>query len=376
MNENSNDILNTVSKHLERITRFEAKDLQLLKPEENLLLPVTLELSQSVTFSIKSQQGAASLPSSVVKVPDKSTLNEISLDVLALARHQAPDAVQDWVAQDDGAYRRLMPVLATFRDTVRAHGYEHPCLECNGACTVVCRNCSGSGDCSCSDCSGTGKRSCYSCHGSRQTNCGACNGRGRWTELNGSAGPQQKQCNVCTGSGKAKCTYCDYDGKIRCQSCTGTGSKPCKTCGRTGRVNCRDCSASGIQHESQIVAATVDVTENLNVVSNDQKLLAVVHSKIDLDALQGYGRLLKTQSKITGTTIVSIYDLELLLCQADIQAASKHFLIYGFGSNKSVVDFSNIAGELLEGDLKLLEASTLSASRWSFERQCASGVRQ
>ena len=366
-----------VAAHLEPITRFDANDLRAEAPEQALQIPLILQLDQRVTFGANMHSGAAALPGHVSKVADHRALDAELERERRTAEAGLESVVGAWVQADAGAYRRFLPADAAFGRPPRAYGVVDTCSACTGCGKVKCSWCRGKGRNDCAPCFSTGRITCSNCEGSRSVSCPACRGRGRWSEPftewrwdesrkeNVAIHTNQpRSCDSCSGSGHVSCGRCDYAGKITCLICVGKGHTDCHSCGATGEVNCKPCAASGIVHAWGRVEAEVTRQESLDVQTEDAALAEQVRNRIIRTELPGLGALTGVRNEVVSDGLRSSFRLRLDALHAPLVMAGRSFAFYGFGPIPKVVDFGNIAGHMLAGDLLGLEQALAASGRW------------
>lgn len=370
-----------VAAHIERVTRFDGRDLTEAEPEKFIALPIELTLIQEVSFAADVTSGASRLPASAENVFDKTAFQSELEERLAKARTDAPLALQVWCDSKHGSYRELISKESTFLENLSAVGYEHTCADCDGAGKLRCGTCAGSGHTSCTSCGGDGWDYCYRCSGTKRVSCAFCSGRGRWSEqVQESSWDHALNTNVinyrtvyhscphCGGDGQERCIVCRPDGTIDCRTCDGDGKLRCTRCGATGHVDCGSCHASGIRHVMGEVVATITTNEQLNIFTDNTQLKTLINSKLSRSLLPDYGALDEAQHSVTGNVIETTHRLHLDVREARLCVGAETFVLYGFGPTAQVFNFENIAGHMLADDLGRLEKSVESSSRWQRSR--------
>lgn len=366
-----------VAAHLEPITRFGAADLSAQGPEQPLEVPLTLELEQRVSFGATRHKGVGALPSGVLALNSHEAVETELARQRRSAESDCAGAVAAWVRGEPGAYRRLLPGTAAFGTAPRSCGVQHACGSCSGQWQVQCSDCAGKGRKDCTACFASGRRQCESCVGTRKLRCDGCAGRGRWTEwvmqtqwdsvrkehVTVSA-EVQKHCGRCGASGQMDCGRCDYAGKVVCAWCGGAGHQRCHVCNASGKVDCQTCAASGTLHLWARIEAEVTRVEKIVVHSDDTALVALARDRLDRAELPALGTLTGVENETLADGLRSRYSLRLQARRAALVMAGRNFVIHGFGPGLKVVDFGNIAGHLLAGDLKELEQALAAVGRF------------
>lgn len=347
-------ILNVVAEHVQKTTRFDSSDLSETESEKAFEVPLALMLHQEASFKTKTVNGPAHLPTDITKVTNASKFgDELEMGLLK-AQAEAIKAIDTWVNNSRGSYRRLMPPEATFLTAPIKVGYEHVCSICTGKCKLICTACHGGGWVSCGVCNGSSRVYCFSCGGSGQKTEQVS--RQVWNSSTRSNSTQyqsvQKSCSVCFGSGRNSCMHCS-NGQIRCGRCHATG-----------KVDCDDCVASGIQHVWGTVFSDVTCEEMLSESIEDAALKRLVHEKLPRENLPNLGSLMSVRHSVHHNGVKTLHHVSIRVQRARIHALGKDFAIHGFGPDCDIFSFENIAGHMLADDLVALETCISSASIW------------
>ena len=376
-------IADTVAAHLEPVTRFDRSDISQDAPDRPIDVDLTLTQVQEVSFDVVWSAGPRHLPADITLLTNGTRLKVELNTQLGMARDGCDDALRAWVSHDPSAYRRVLPPEAAFRHTPGRYGIEFTCQSCYGKCKVQCDSCSGAGKVSCHTCDGAGTVHCQRCGGSTRLTCGACTGSGHTTEQvseqrwDAAANafvttyvPVNRPCLTCSGAGSTHCTACTF-GQAQCGTCAGKRTVTCKGCGGAGCFDCAECAATGVQHEWASVTASVSTQEELTFGLVDATLEKLVRERISPADLPAYGSYLEAHHVVDGGALGSRYELRIDALHASLDAAARHFSVYGLGPRAQVLDFVNIAGYLLEDDLVTLERAAVPVPVWSRTKDTA-----
>ncbi len=370
-------IADTVAAHLEPVTRFNRDDISQDAPDKQLTAELMLTLVQEVSFDVSWHAGPRQLPKDITLLANGTRLKVELNTQLGLARDGCEDALRAWIGHEPGAYRRVLPHEAAFRNTPGRYGIEFTCQACYGKCQVQCDGCSGAGRVSCHNCHGAGTVHCHQCGGTTRVTCTGCFGSGHFIEQvkeqrwDAAANayvtthvPVNRPCLTCSGSGSIHCTACTF-GQAQCGTCTGKRTVACKGCGGAGCFDCAACEATGVQHEWACVTSAVSVEEELTFGDVAPALQALIRERIAPADLPDYGCLVQAHHVFDKLALGSRYELHIDAVYAKLHAAARHFSIYGLGPQAQVLDFVNIAGHLLEDDLVTLERAAAPKPVWS-----------
>lgn len=371
-----------VAAHIEPDTRFDGADLKLVEEERHYSVPLELRVTQTVLHSTANTTGAGRLPMGIVDCGNASAFGSRLQSALEAAQEATPRALQGWTDLEPGSYRRLLPGNAPVGFEPRVYGFEHVCGDCRGHRALTCPGCGGDGRLRCVTCHGQGRLPCTRCHGRQRVECSSCRGRGQWTEQESRNRwdharnmyvtdyvQVDRTCPSCGGARERHCDSC-VSGKVDCTWCMA-GFQDCGTCGASGELPCRPCAATGMRHMQGHVQSEVMHGEALTVDTQEERLRQLVLDKLAVDDLPGLGALLEVRHETKGATLITDYHLRLDVRRAVIEASQRRFEIHGFGPALVVPDFCNIAGHLLEGDLRVLQEQLATGAGWRRSRSKA-----
>lgn len=355
-------IFSKVANYIEDATRFDGSDVSAAAPEIETDGFVNFHLVQQANITVNKKTTIGRLPG---HADDKFNTNAVDTELrkrLANTNAQLPDAISRWAAQDDGSYLRFVPTHIV--KLPKSVGHEWQCDTCGGVGQVRCVQCY------------SGRVQCYGCHGRRDVNCHSCGGNGKrnCTSCHGSGSISQYynnqtqfvSCQACYGTGRSNCYTCNSSGRVQCNTCFGRGDLQCPTCAGTTRVTCSPCSGMGWFNECGHFDIEIERHKNNHETQAIDQPCADLMAQIDIADLPKYGQQVHCSHDVKGFSIRTSYTFQIPHQKAELLAAKERFTIYGFGTQAKVFDYQNIAGHMLQGDLKALRRSLFSGKKSQF----------
>jgi hypothetical protein len=360
-------MLKTVGDHIAPLTRFDASHLKIVACAAQSV-PVAATQTFTARFAAKTSDGLGALPEGVRKVSGKGALEDALAEMLARATSAAARRLEAWGATH-GADAAAAPTVGDIFASEGAIGYAWMCATCHGAGKIDCSTCRATGKIECVQCGGVGKTTCSHCNGSSQAPCSACGGRGgqnKQVEHRGwnSATNEQtvryetvwEPCIRCGGQRTEHCTYCS-GGRVSCSGCGGEGSNTCSACHGEGRTTCNACKGKGELH--RVASVGCEIAPSLSIEAGGEDAIA----RGELSAIGDIDRLLSlvedasVQSKASGLDFRRTTSAAVRCSAATFAAGQQRLTINGYGPDFEILDFRDIGGALLTGDVEILEAA-------------------
>lgn len=325
-------IVEVLGEQVEALTRLRAADLREDGPETVGHAELIVTTRQRIEFEARTEDhpGPAPEGSGAGARPDAAALEQELARRLADAERAAPEHIQAWVADEDGAYRRLLPAARFL-----------PPASPPAAATLACPDCAGQGRAACGDCQGRGVRPCEDCRGLGRLPCPTC-----------AATPAPP---AAPGTAAAPCPDC-HGGWRPCGPCEGRGETRCRPCEGTGRRDCPACAATGQRHRIGRIEVRIEVEDRIECPGADPALAAA------LLAWAGDGRTLadrvrveQVRTTVAPLAVQTVHRLSVEVRQAVLLAGTRRLGFTALGPQAEPLDRQAVISALLEQDLVILE---------------------
>jgi hypothetical protein len=360
-------MLKKVGDHIAPLTRFDASHLKIVACVAHSV-PVAATQTFTARFAAKTSDGLGALPDGVRKVSGKGALEDALAEMLARATSAAARRLEAWSATH-GADPAAAPGVDDIFTSEGEIGYAWMCATCHGAGKTDCSLCQATGQIKCVQCGGVGKTTCSHCNGTTRMPCSACGGRGGqsrqvehrgWNPATNEQTVRYEQvwepCIRCGGQRTEHCTSCS-GGRVACSGCGGKGANTCSVCQGEGRKTCGACKGKGELHH--VASVGCEITPSLSIEAGGEDASA----RTELSAIGSIDRLLSLAGDASVHAETSGLDFRrttsaAVRCSAATFAAGRHRLtINGYGPDFEILDFRDIGGALLTGDVETLEAA-------------------
>lgn len=365
--EDGQQMLEKVGAFVEPLTRFDKSHLKIVSCSVSQVRATGTQTFRA-SYTTRTDDGVGPLPDGVRKVSGKGTLDAGLSDMVGRAKSATTGRLQAWSARhgdDPGVAPDVDDVFVPEGEV----GCVWTCGTCHGNGKIACPTCGATGQVKCADCGGSGARPCNRCNGTSQMPCTLCQGRGGqsrqvehrgWNNVTNQQTVHYEQvwepCNRCGGQRTERCMACS-SGRVTCLACQGKGSNTCATCHGKGRTTCGTCKGKGQQHQVASVRCQIAASLDIDVGGDDagvrEELSAIDH----IDGLLVIADRASVESEVSGSDFRRASTVDITLASATFAVGQLRLTINGYGSDYEVLDFRDIGGALLTGDVEDLEAA-------------------
>ncbi|MBI1359723.1 MAG: hypothetical protein GC155_05495 [Alphaproteobacteria bacterium] len=360
-------MLKKVGAFIEPLTRFDKSHLNLVSCVTTSA-PVTATQTFNTRFSKTEADGAGPLPGDVRRVDGPGAFETELAAMLDRARRDAANRLLAW-SGSHGSNPEAELKAGDVYATEGAIGYVSTCKTCHGKGQIDCMTCLARGKVTCVRCNGTKSTTCSRCNGSSRAPCEACAGRGGqgrqvehrglnpatnelviryeqvWDVCPRCGGQKTEHCRSCNG-GRVACSHCNGEGTINCTVCHGAGHTTCNTCKGQGELHHRATIQCVVTPALVIVAdgGPEDVRREISGLSSMSQLLAMAGSAM-------------AKGDASGADFSRVTTAHVDIASAEFAIGQMRLTINGYGPDFEVLDFRDIGGALLTGDVEDLEAA-------------------
>ena len=362
-------LLLRIGDFIEPLTRFDRRHLTMSESRHEVV-QVLARQTFRMSYETQASEGEGDLPAGVEQVADAAALARESAAQTEAARVTAPAKLAAW-AEQHGEDPLAKPAVGDCFLSLPPLGIVETCSVCTGEGKVSCSRCSGSGETTCETCKGKGSSACEACEATGAVSCQTCKGSGvvmeeRQRKVYDDAIDQERiehyqeaaPCSVCNKKGSVTCRVCEGKGEIACPACEGRKTVTCVRCKGAGTETCAACAGTGKKHRILALSCTVHETFEVAPRSSDPEIASVLKSQpgiADVLRLSTAHRAVAETSANTmrRDTLVEVPVTSALISIGEQQKA----LIRGFGPEQEVLDYRNLAGMLLVGDMVQLDSA-------------------
>jgi hypothetical protein len=366
-------LLVRIGDFIEPLTRFDRSHLAMAESRHELISVLARQVFR-VVFEVNRAEGAGSLPPGVQPVADASALTRETEAQLASARAQAPARLAAW-AEEHGEEPLARPKPEDCFAWLAPLGHTADCATCEGDGKIACLQCKGAKELPCEACDGRGARDCGACSSRGQFECRACQGAGKtmvrkerlvWDDAIGQHRTEYYQeaapCEACAGAGGVKCDKCGGAGQLPCKTCNGSKAVACKHCSGEGTQTCEACGGAGKRHFIASLSCSIRETFEVAARTSDSEIARVLKTQASLEDILKLAGAHRSSAEASNDTLTRDTLAETPVTSVAITAGGSRAIVRGFGPGQDVLDYRNLAGMLLAGDLAEL-VSALSTTR-------------
>lgn len=367
-------IAEVLGTQIEALTRFKVADLKELAPDTDSSAELVVTTRQRIELDIETACHSGRLPPDIGMRPDVAAVDAELQQRLATAESGATARIQQWVNEEPGRFRRLLPggalLVPLLNETI---GTEWGCTPCDHRGRLACSACMGRGRQTCPECLGRRRCSCRDCRGLGRLACGVCDGRGMVKTrppaavIDPAGVPAVPEtlvaCTACS-QGWLSCATCAGHGEQDCPRCTASGGIVCPDCGGQQTLDCPDCGATGWHHQWGRLRERLDVEDLLELHTPDPALTEAITARFgDVTTLDAVCTLEQVRYTTAPLAVQAVQRLRLPVRQARLLVAGQAMQFTAFGPALDIVDPQGIAAVLLAHDLATLEKNTAGTGR-------------
>lgn len=368
-------VLRRVGDFVEPITRFDRSKLVPVGSAV-LLTPFTATQFFEVSFYASTKVNTGSLPAGVTRAGDAAQVTKSANLILGRARTDLPQRLAAWDAASHGATSARLTSQDCF-DQPPAIGYDYSCSSCSGRGNITCSECRGQGEVTCTGCRGSKETSCTPCSGNGELICTMCFGAKKYSECEtrnitdyntGSTRIEyvyvDRPCMGCHGSGSLRCLGCWGTGKETCWRCRGMGKVECTSCRGTGVISCVRCAGTGWLNTRTTVSCQVNESLEIQPVTDDEEIRRTLRLLRPVDRLSALSGPIAYSGQVQGHRLERRFAGTVSVAVLHLNVEEEVLSIYGFGPHAEIMDFKNVAGALLRGDLNQLNRALAQKRRF------------
>lgn len=163
-------------------------------------------------------------------------------------------------------------------------------------------------------------------------------------------------CNRCKGQRTERCTACS-SGRVTCAGCQGKGSNTCTKCHGEGKTTCGACKGNGLLHQVASVRCEIAASLDIAVAGDDAGVRRELSAIDHIDGLLAIADRASVEPEVSGGDFRRASTVDITLASATFAVGQLRLTINGYGPDYEVLDFRDIGGALLTGDVEDLEAA-------------------
>lgn len=367
-------LLVRIGDFIEPLTRFDRNHL-MMSESRHEAIQLMARQTFKVSFETGWRQGNGALPAGVETVADSALLERETIAQKDAARALVPGKLAQWAEAHGEDLLDKLAVEDCFLQ-LPPLGVVEACAGCEGSGRVDCETCAGAGATTCKACEGKGSEDCEACGRTGAVTCQTCKGAGTileqgkkkvWDDAIGQERIETTQeigaCAVCDRKGAVTCRRCEGKGQITCATCEGKTTVPCRSCDATGRKTCPACAGEGNRHRIAELSCSITEAFEISPRTADADIARVLKSRTGMEDVLRLSTDRHTTTETNADTLrrdtLAIAPVTSALISVGEQQRA---LIRGYGPDQEVLDYRNLAGMLLVGDMVQLDSAIAMTS--------------